>query len=161
MRILKILNAVFANYPHYIILLIADLPDSLKKLSPGMMKVVVEQFGESDRWRHLEAAITLYGYDRLPRNFAKSVSIMSLLASKSLLGSESHRLKIMTLLQTHGAKLHVDKGKQAMHIALGNNEVRLMHRLLTEGVSPSVISAVRGDTPVHAALAIALDRDKG
>ncbi|XP_067665651.1 TPR and ankyrin repeat-containing protein 1-like [Haliotis asinina] len=137
-----------------------DLPDSLKKVSPHIMKTIMERFAAKDRWRHIEAAVKLYGADRLPKSFAKGISIKGLIVGKTG-GSESQKLKILSLLKSHGAQLAPEKEAEAMKGAIANNEVRVVLHLLEDGISPSTISVAYGDTPLHAALDIALDRDKG
>ncbi|XP_071113489.1 TPR and ankyrin repeat-containing protein 1-like isoform X1 [Haliotis cracherodii] len=153
----KCLNKIVAELGRT---LTPDLPDSLKKISPHIMKIIMERFAEKDRWRHIEAAIKLYGADRLPKSFAKGISTKGLIVGKTV-GSEALKLKILSLLQSHGACLVREKEAEAMKGAIANNEVRVVLRLLDDGISPLTITVTFGDTPVHAALNIALDKDKG
>lgn len=52
-------------------------------------------------------------------------------------------------------------GKQAVELAVQTNNFKALIRLFDHGADPVYLSVESGDTPIHAALKIALERDKG
>jgi hypothetical protein len=57
--------------------------------------------------------------------------------------------------------LCVTEGKEAVEIAIQNNHFKVLERLFDFNANPEYLRVEDGDTPIHAALHIALDRDKG
>lgn len=53
------------------------------------------------------------------------------------------------------------EGKDAIETAVQNNHFKLLNRLFGFGANPKYLSVETGDTPIHAALYIALERDEG
>lgn len=52
-------------------------------------------------------------------------------------------------------------GKDAIETAVQNNHFKFLNRLFGFGANPKYLSVEAGDTPIHAALYIALERDEG
>jgi hypothetical protein len=69
--------------------------------------------------------------------------------------------QILKLLIQHGGQLKESEGRDCMSAAIQHKEFRLAEQLMELGVPPQHLSLEKGDTPLHAALTIALDKDKG
>ena len=70
-------------------------------------------------------------------------------------------LQILNLLMSHGAQLHSHQTKEIMEVVIQHGEFRIVECLLELGVEPKLLTLEKGDTPLHAALTIALDKEKG
>ncbi|XP_041360663.1 TPR and ankyrin repeat-containing protein 1-like [Gigantopelta aegis] len=144
------------------IMLTPDIPDEMMKLSVAQYKSILEKFAKKDKWRQIVAAVQKYdlkhGQVKLA-TFATNISLMHLVESSSLRGSESLRLQILDLILTHGAVLSADEG--VMKAAISRMELKVVEWLIDHGVSPALFRLTPGDTPMHAALSVALEKDKG
>nr|KAG5695001.1 hypothetical protein BaRGS_024184 [Batillaria attramentaria] len=140
-----------------------DVPDVLLRLSQPHLHQVLDRLAAKDKWRQLEVVVDKARANDVPRGqFAKNLSILALVKDKGLCGAEAQRVQILNLLVTHGAKLTPGtQSREAMTVALQHAEFRLAERLMEIGAEPKYLSLEAGDTPLHAALNIALDRDKG
>ena len=69
--------------------------------------------------------------------------------------------QILNMLVLHGAQLPRNQRKEAMEAVIQHGEFRMVERLLDLGVEPNLLTLEAGDSPLHAALTIALDKDKG
>ena len=65
------------------------------------------------------------------------------------------------MLMLHGAQLQRNQTSEIMEVVIRHREFRMVERLLELGVNPKLVKLEMGDTPLHAALSIALDKDKG
>ena len=65
------------------------------------------------------------------------------------------------MLMLHGAQLQSSQTSEIMEVVIRHREFRMVERLLELGVDPKLVTLEMGDTPLHAALSIALDKDKG
>ena len=65
------------------------------------------------------------------------------------------------MLMLHGAQLQRNQTSEIMEVVIRHREFRMVERLLELGVDPKLVTLEMGDTPLHAALSIALDKDKG
>ena len=65
------------------------------------------------------------------------------------------------MLMLHGAQLQRNQTSEIMEVVIRHREFRMVERLLELGVDPKLVKLEMGDTPLHAALSIALDKDKG
>jgi len=52
-------------------------------------------------------------------------------------------------------------GKLSITASIEGSQYNLLCKLFDKGASPEYLSLQEGDTPIHAALSIALDKDKG
>lgn len=57
--------------------------------------------------------------------------------------------------------MFTSEGKDAIGTAVQNNHFKFLNRLFGFGANPKYLSVETGDTPIHAALYIALERDQG
>lgn len=57
--------------------------------------------------------------------------------------------------------MYTSEGKDAIGTAVQNNHFKFLNRLFGFGANPKYLSVETGDTPIHAALYIALERDQG
>ena len=134
----------------------------MTKLTVAQYKSILEKFAKKDKWRQIVAAVQKYdarhGPDKLSR-FAVNISLYKLVESSSLRGSESLRLQVLDLIYEHGAVLPADEG--IMKSAISRMELKVVEWLIDHGVSPALFRISAGDTPMHAALSVALERDKG
>jgi hypothetical protein len=69
--------------------------------------------------------------------------------------------QILKLLIQHGGQLKESEGRDCMSAAIQHKEFHLAEQLMELGIPPQHLSLEKGDTPLHAALTIALDKDKG
>ena len=65
------------------------------------------------------------------------------------------------MLMLHGAQLQRNQTSEIMEVVIRHREFRMVERLLELGVDPKLVKLEMGDTPLHAALSIALDKDRG
>ncbi|KAL8569952.1 hypothetical protein ACOMHN_056384 [Nucella lapillus] len=139
-----------------------DVPDVVLKMSQPHLHKVLEKLASQDKWRQMQVVVDKARSNDVPRGtFAKNMSLLALLRDKGLCGAEAQRLQILNLLLQHGAVLHPSRRKEAMEVTIQHSEWRLVERLVEFGVEPRFITLEPHDTPLHAALSIALDRDKG
>lgn len=85
----------------------------------------------------------------------------SFLQNKAINKQFSAVLQILNLLYANGAQLPSTKGKEVVITAVQHNEFHVVEKLIEIGADPQGLSLEPGDTPLHAALAVALDKEKG
>ncbi|KAK7091654.1 hypothetical protein V1264_009311 [Littorina saxatilis] len=142
--------------------MIADIPDVLLRVSQPHFHQILQKLAARDKWRQVEVVVDKARANDVPRgDFAKNMSVLNLVCDKGLCGAEAQRLQILNMLMSHGAQLHKTQMKEAMEAAIQHGEFRMVERLVELGVEPRCISLEMGDTPLHAALTVALDREKG
>ena len=73
----------------------------------------------------------------------------------------SRLFQILNMLMLHGAQLQRSQTSEIMEVVIRHREFRMVERLLELGVNPKLVTLEMGDTPLHTALSIALDKDKG
>ncbi|XP_071114199.1 TPR and ankyrin repeat-containing protein 1-like [Haliotis cracherodii] len=131
------------------------LPAPLQRLKPSHMRTIIEGFAKKGRWQHLDNAIELYKIHLLPKAFGKYISVSLLIMSSE---KSSLKLKLINLLQNHGADVTKEKkSKDALQSAFLKKEYDIVMQLIVLGVSPATITSHPDDTPLHAALNVALD----
>lgn len=57
--------------------------------------------------------------------------------------------------------LYILEGKICIQAAVQENQFKILETLFSHGACPSHLSVKQGDTPIHAALSIAIEKDKG
>lgn len=62
---------------------------------------------------------------------------------------------------SHGAQVPASKNKEVLEVSIQNGEFRIVDRLIQIIGDARNLSLQSGDTPLHAALMIALEKDKG
>ncbi len=119
------------------------------------MKALIERLAKNETWEHILLAVERFGESRLPKSFAKYISLSSMIVSD--MASESMKLKLMALLGRHGASVVKERRcGEAMETAFRREEFDIVYCLIESGVNPSAISLENGDTLLHASLDIAL-----
>lgn len=134
---------------------VSVLPARLQRLKSSHMRTIIEGFAKKGRWQHLDNAIELYKIHLLPKAFGKYISVSLLIMSSE---KSSLKLKLINLLQNHGADVTKEKkSEDALQSAFLKKEYDIVMRLIVLGVSPATITSHPDDTPLHAALNVALD----
>lgn len=57
--------------------------------------------------------------------------------------------------------MFTSEGRDTIETAVQNNHFKFLTRLFGFGANPKYLSVETGDTPIHASLYIALERDEG
>ncbi|KAL3888631.1 hypothetical protein ACJMK2_000996 [Sinanodonta woodiana] len=141
-----------------------EVPDSLTAITEIMCDNVTKGLIKRKKWRQVDAIVRKYrnknGSDKM-KSCATSVNIVELVEDISFRTAEDEKLQIMNTVLDSGASLGKDAGRRAVKAAISEGHFKVVTELLKRGASPSALSLAAGDTPMHAALMIGLEKDKG
>ncbi|KAL3888629.1 hypothetical protein ACJMK2_000994 [Sinanodonta woodiana] len=141
-----------------------EVPDSLTAITEIMCDNVTKGLIKRKKWRQVDAIVRKYrnknGSDKM-KSCATSVNIVELVEDISFRKAEDEKLQIMNTVLDSGASLGKDAGRRAVKAAISEGHFKVVTELLKRGASPSALSLAAGDTPMHAALMIGLEKDKG
>ncbi|KAL3888661.1 hypothetical protein ACJMK2_001026 [Sinanodonta woodiana] len=141
-----------------------EIPDSLTNMSEFMCGRVTKELIKGKKWRQVDAVVRKYrnknGSDKM-KSFATSVDMVELVEDTSFRTVEDVKLHIIISMLSSGASIGKDDGAALVQAAISEGHFKVVAELLKRGASPSALSLAAGDTPIHAALMIGLEKDKG
>ncbi|XP_062605690.1 TPR and ankyrin repeat-containing protein 1-like [Saccostrea cucullata] len=140
-----------------------DIPEKLTRINQKIFLRIVHGLADKEHWKQMHIAVTEYRKYHSPsdlNDFAAGMSVEQVLNCKTFQNKEDLLLTVVTNMLRSGASLLSD-GKHAIETVVQNNHFKILDRLFDFNANPSHLSVEEGDTPIHAALYIALDRDTG
>uniref|UniRef100_K1PIT9 Lupus brain antigen 1-like protein n=1 Tax=Magallana gigas TaxID=29159 RepID=K1PIT9_MAGGI len=143
-----------------------EIPDKLAKIPHKLYEQIINGLAANEKWRQMYFTVKEhrlhYGDLSLP-NFAKSMSLAKVIRHSSFQGSEQLLVDVVDCMLNGGAVLDkgMPYGKLAILAAVQECQFKVLEVLLKWGANPVHLTINHGDTPIHAALSIALERDKG
>ncbi|XP_078333030.1 TPR and ankyrin repeat-containing protein 1-like isoform X2 [Crassostrea virginica] len=139
-----------------------EIPEKLAKIPHRLYEKIVQGLAANEKWRQVYDTVKehrLHYGDRSLPNFAKSMSLAKVIRHSSFQGSEQLLVDIVECMLNSGAELEKE-GKLAILAAVQECQFKVLEVLFNWGANPVHLSINQGDTPIHAALSIALERDK-
>ncbi|XP_052783611.1 TPR and ankyrin repeat-containing protein 1-like [Mya arenaria] len=140
-----------------------EIHSSLLGLGKLYVGDILENLATKNKWRQLDILVrryrTKHGSDQL-KGFACSLSVVPVIRELSLLGAEDVKLQIVVNLLNSGASLGSDNGQSAIKSAVEVEHFRVVCELVKRGADISGMSVYKGDTPIHAATLIVLEKEK-
>ncbi|XP_061181485.1 TPR and ankyrin repeat-containing protein 1-like [Saccostrea echinata] len=140
-----------------------EIPEKLAKIPNKLYEKIIQGLADNEKWRQVYIAVKeyriYYGELAMP-NFAKSMSVAKVIRHSSFQGAEQLLVDIVDYMLNGGAVLEKD-GKMAILAAVQECQFKVLEVLFKWDASPVHLTINQGDTPIHAALSIALERDKG
>eukprot|EP00105_Crassostrea_gigas_P004017 XP_011417083.2 PREDICTED: TPR and ankyrin repeat-containing protein 1 [Crassostrea gigas] len=140
-----------------------EIPNELVKIPNKLYEQIINGLAASEKWRQMYFIVKEhrrhYGDLSLP-NFAKSMSLAKVIRHSSFQDSEQLLIDVVKCMLNGGAVLDKD-GKLPILAAVQECQFKVLEVLLKWGANPVHLTINHGDTPIHAALSIALERDKG
>ncbi|XP_052214816.1 TPR and ankyrin repeat-containing protein 1-like isoform X2 [Dreissena polymorpha] len=125
--------------------------------------IIVERLAMGDHWRQLDMLVRKYrntlGKDKL-KAFATNMTVVRVINEPSLAKNEDLKLQIVLNLLNSNASFGSDGGQLAMKYAVAAEHYRVLYELIKRGADTRALSVSPGDTPMHAAVQIALGKDK-
>ncbi|KAK3609568.1 hypothetical protein CHS0354_019581 [Potamilus streckersoni] len=141
-----------------------EIPDSLTDMSEFMCERVTKELIKGKKWRQVDAVVRKYrnnnGSDKM-KSFATSIGMVEVVEDTSFRTAEDIKLQIVISMLNSGASLGKDDGAVLIEAAVSEGHFKVVAELLKRGANPSALSLAAGDTPIHAALIIGLEKDKG
>ncbi|XP_065937230.1 TPR and ankyrin repeat-containing protein 1 isoform X2 [Magallana gigas] len=140
-----------------------DIPEKLTKIPIKTYKKIVSGLAEKEYWKQMHIAVVEYRRHHecsSLSDFADGLSVNQVIKCKQFQQSEDLLIEIIENMLSSGAVLS-EEGKDAIENAVQNNHFKFLNRLFGFGANPKYLSVETGDTPIHAALYIALERDQG
>ena len=136
----------------------------LTRIGKEFTFMLLNQLASGNKWRQLDMLLRkCRNHNKADsfKGFAKDLSIVPVVSSESLKDEEELKQKIVKELLDNDATMGTDGGVSAVSKATGLKHFRLLRDLLKAGADLKALSMYKGDTPVHAALVIALDKKNG
>ncbi|XP_052214395.1 TPR and ankyrin repeat-containing protein 1-like isoform X2 [Dreissena polymorpha] len=125
--------------------------------------MIVERLATEGLWKQLDMLVRKYrnkhGKDKL-KAFGTNLTVVPVINEPSLAQNEDLKLQIVLNLLNSNASLGSDEGVSAMKSAVDAEHYRVLHELIKRGADTRALSVIPGDTPIHAAVQIALGKDK-
>ncbi|XP_062597185.1 TPR and ankyrin repeat-containing protein 1-like [Saccostrea cucullata] len=140
-----------------------EIPEKLAKIPNKLYEKIIQGLADIEKWRQVYIAVKEYRLhygDLAMPNFAKSMSVAKVIRHSSFQGAEQLLVDIVDYMLNGGAVLEKD-GKMAILAAVQECQFKVLEVLFKWDASPVHLTINQGDTPIHAALSIALERDKG
>nr|XP_034304939.1 uncharacterized protein LOC105330431 [Crassostrea gigas]XP_034304942.1 uncharacterized protein LOC105330431 [Crassostrea gigas]XP_034304948.1 uncharacterized protein LOC105330431 [Crassostrea gigas]XP_034304950.1 uncharacterized protein LOC105330431 [Crassostrea gigas] len=140
-----------------------EIPNELVKIPHELYKQLIHGLAAKERWIHMYFAIKehrLHHGDLSLPNFAKSMPLTKVIKHSSFKDSEQLLIDVVKCMLNGGAVLDED-GKQAIFAAVKESKFKVLEVLFNQGANPDHLTINQGDTPIHAALTIGLERNKG
>ncbi|RUS88134.1 hypothetical protein EGW08_004096, partial [Elysia chlorotica] len=132
-----------------------EIPDCITDLKAVDFKELVFFAAEARKWAHLSNLVYKFkeqkGRDALSR-FAETLSVDEVIEDADM--AESCKDELVRLLVSHGAHRET-----ALQKAAQENCWKVALTLLDFGANPSNLTLSEGDTPLHVAVTIALEKD--
>uniref|UniRef100_K1QPJ0 A disintegrin and metalloproteinase with thrombospondin motifs 14 n=1 Tax=Magallana gigas TaxID=29159 RepID=K1QPJ0_MAGGI len=145
-----------------------EIPNELVKIPNKLYEQIINGLAASEKWRQMYFIVKEhrrhYGDLSLP-NFAKSMSLAKVIRHSSFQDSEQLLIDVLKshvsfLSCVHLSACESTNGKLPILAAVQECQFKVLEVLLKWGANPVHLTINHGDTPIHAALSIALERDK-
>ncbi|XP_021354477.1 TPR and ankyrin repeat-containing protein 1-like [Mizuhopecten yessoensis] len=140
-----------------------EIPEGLARIRVVFYQMIINNLAKDEKWRQVDIMVREnrkhHGNLSL-RDFAKNINIARVIRHPSFVKQDDLLAQLIDNMLDSGAIMEND-GKTDILAAIQMNHFKLLCTLFKRGGSPVFLSLQPGDTPLHAALAIALERDKG
>ncbi|XP_063448737.1 TPR and ankyrin repeat-containing protein 1-like isoform X2 [Mytilus trossulus] len=140
-----------------------EIPERLAKIPDKYYQRIVTGLVKGENWRQLDVVVDEHrkhhGQTDL-MDYAKGIKLPRVIIHSSLKGSHQLLTKIIESMLKSGAVIE-NEGKRCIQAAVQEEQFKVLETLFSHGACPSHLSVNQGDTPIHAALSIAIERDRG
>ncbi|XP_045164107.2 TPR and ankyrin repeat-containing protein 1-like [Mercenaria mercenaria] len=140
-----------------------EIPKCLTSVGKEMYLMIVDHLASSGKWRQLDMVVRKYrqihGSDQL-KGFASDLTVVPVIRETSLKAAEDLKLQIVTNILNSGGSLGSDNGQMAVKCAVGEEHFKVLTELVKRGADTRNLSVYEGDTPIHAAMTIVLEKEK-
>ncbi|CAG2215687.1 unnamed protein product [Mytilus edulis] len=140
-----------------------EIPERLAKIPYKYYQRIVTGLVKGENWRQLDVVVDEHrkhhGQTDL-LDYAKGIKLPRVIIHSSLKGSHQLLTKIIESMLKSGAVIE-NEGKRCIQAAVQEEQFKVLETLFNHGACPSHLSVNQGDTPIHAALSIAIFRDRG
>ncbi|CAC5365908.1 unnamed protein product [Mytilus coruscus] len=140
-----------------------EIPERLAKIPYKYYQRIVTGLVKGENWRQLDVVVDEHrkhhGQTDL-LDYAKGIKLPRVIIHSSLKGSHQLLTKIIESMLKSGAVIE-NEGKRCIQAAVQEEQFKVLETLFQHGACPSHLSVNQGDTPIHAALSIAIERDRG
>ncbi|KAK3101278.1 hypothetical protein FSP39_002361 [Pinctada imbricata] len=139
-----------------------EIPERLAKIPLKLYEKLVAGLASAEKWQQMDIAVQEYRRhhgNMALGDFAKSLSVAKVIRITSI-QDQQLVVQIIRNMLLSGAVL-AQEGKLAILGAVQEYRFRVLEEIIRQGANPAHLTLIKGDTPMIAALCIALERDKG
>ncbi|CAC5364293.1 unnamed protein product [Mytilus coruscus] len=140
-----------------------EIPKSLTRITYKQYLQIVNGLITGENWKQLVVVVDEYRKYRGQKElleYAKGIKLSSVIMHSSMKGSHQLLINIIKSMLKSGAKME-NEGVICIQAAVQENQFKVLETLFNHGACPSHLSVNQGDTPIHAALSIAIEKDRG
>ncbi|KAK0066179.1 TPR and ankyrin repeat-containing protein 1, partial [Biomphalaria pfeifferi] len=137
------------------------IPKELLKMSADTCRTVLEKLIETGKWTVVYQLVSDFRRakgERALSNFASMLKLADIIRNNSHKREESEKIKLVSFLVKEGASV---EDEDTLKTSIQQEEWQLCLELLKLGVNPNGVTLYPGDTPYHAALRLALEKQSG
>ncbi|XP_064597505.1 TPR and ankyrin repeat-containing protein 1-like [Liolophura sinensis] len=142
----------------------SDISYCMTQLSRNVVQRLVYKMAESYRWQIVADLIRAWRQANPgSETMAEELYINNVISSNSLFTRSGMKSEVIQVLLDNGARLRPSRkgADEPVSVAVERKEFRVISVLLDHSLSPKNIQWSTGDPPLHVALKVALDWDKG
>ncbi|XP_021340034.1 uncharacterized protein LOC110441249 isoform X2 [Mizuhopecten yessoensis] len=140
-----------------------EIPESLARIPVDFYQMIINDLAKDEKWRQVDIMVRenrKHHGDLSLRDFAKSINIARVIRHPSFVKQDNLLAQLIDNMLDSGAIME-NEGKMCMLAAIQEEHFKLLCTLFERGANPVFLSLQPGDTPLHASMSIALERDKG
>ncbi|XP_033726508.1 TPR and ankyrin repeat-containing protein 1-like [Pecten maximus] len=140
-----------------------EIPENLARIPVDFYQKIIDGLAKEEKWRQVDIMVRenrKYHGDLSLRDFAKNINISRVIRHPSFLKQDDLLAQLIDNMLDSGAIME-HEGKMCILAAIQEEHFKLLCTLFDRGAKPVYLSLQPGDTPIHAALSVALERDKG
>ncbi|XP_060067394.1 TPR and ankyrin repeat-containing protein 1-like [Ylistrum balloti] len=140
-----------------------EIPEQLVRIPGDLYQKIIDGLAKEEKWRQVDILVRenrKHHGDLSLRDFAKNINISRVICHPSFVKKDDLLAQLINNMMESGASME-NEGKMCVLAAIQEEHFKLLCTLFERGANPIHLSLQPGDTPIHAAMSIALERDKG